>query len=73
MNDDSCLEQARLRLSRPLTDREKAKALAALDRAIALVERLDAGRDLSSVPDSVELLYEAREERTRQLMEGVES
>ena len=61
-------QQARQRLSHPLTTEEKKRALAALDAAEKLEKQLLAGHGVKQFsPASSDLLNEVRDERTRQL------
>ena len=60
------LERELERLSRPMTEGERRRALAALE-AIEHLERERPALSKRSDLDSVELLRESREERTRQL------
>lgn len=61
------LEKERARLSRPLTQREKDQALAALEAARQFKQGLLAHRDDEPFPDSTDLIREMREERTHKL------
>ncbi|MCC7104510.1 MAG: helix-turn-helix domain-containing protein [Chloroflexi bacterium] len=58
------LEKERARLSRPLTQREKDQALAALDAARQFKHDLLARRGNKPFPDSTDLIRAMREERT---------
>ncbi len=57
----------REQLSRPLTEEEKQRALAALEAAKHFKARLLARRGGIPFSDSTELIHQAREERTEQL------
>jgi hypothetical protein len=62
------LEQERERLSRPLSQEEKERALAALDAVEQLGKEILTRHGVERfTPSSTELLHESRDERTRQL------
>ena len=61
------LEKERERLSRPLTEAEKERALAALEAARRFKAELRASRGGEPFSDSVEIIQQMREERTREL------
>jgi excisionase family DNA binding protein len=66
-------ERVRAELSRPLSEEEKQRALAALDAIEALDREYDSARTAADGLDSVEILRQERELRTKQLMDAMES
>ncbi len=62
------IEKARERLSRPLTKEEQTKGLAALEAARQFKARMLDRRGGKPFSDSVEIIREMREERTRELL-----
>jgi excisionase family DNA binding protein len=61
------LEKERERLSRPLTEEERRKGLAALEAAQQFSAEMRRRRGGQLFSDSAEIVREMREERTRQL------
>jgi excisionase family DNA binding protein len=66
-NSDAELQRMREELSRPLTKEQQEYALAVMDETERLERELGIADQGPSEVDSVDLLREAREERTRQL------
>ena len=64
---DAVLEQDRQRLPRPLSDEERNKALDAFETAQRFAEELSRRSGGQLFPDSVEIIRDMREERTKQL------